>query len=35
VVPHPVGGHAVAIEAPVPEDLMRLDRVLGLAPAAS
>jgi hypothetical protein len=34
VVPHPVGGASVAIEAPLPEDLLRLDRVLGLRPAA-
>jgi 23S rRNA-/tRNA-specific pseudouridylate synthase len=32
VVPHPVGGAPVAIEAPVPEDLLRLDRVLALRP---
>jgi 23S rRNA pseudouridine1911/1915/1917 synthase len=34
VVPHPVGGAPVAIEAPLPEDLLRLDRVLGLHPPA-
>jgi 23S rRNA pseudouridine1911/1915/1917 synthase len=32
VVPHPVGGAPVAIEAPVPDDLRRLDEVLRLAP---
>lgn len=32
VVPHPVGGAPVAIEAPVPEDLRRLDAALRLDP---
>ena len=32
VVPHPVGGAPLEIEAPVPEELRRLDRVLGTVP---
>ena len=32
VVPHPVGGAPVAIEAPVPDDLRRLDAALRLSP---
>jgi hypothetical protein len=32
-VPHPVGGEPVKIGAPVPDDLRRLDRALGLSPA--
>jgi 23S rRNA-/tRNA-specific pseudouridylate synthase len=32
VVPHPIGGGSVAIEAPVPDDLRRLDRALGIVP---
>ena len=32
VVPHPVGGAPVAIEAPVPDDLRRLDAALALSP---
>ncbi len=32
VVPHPVGGAPVVIEAPIPDDLRRLDRVLGMVP---
>lgn len=35
VVPHPVGGTPVVIEAPVPDDLRRLDRALGLRPPAA
>jgi 23S rRNA pseudouridine1911/1915/1917 synthase len=35
VVPHPVGGAPVVIEAPVPDDLRRLDRALGLRPPAA
>ena len=31
-VPHPVGGAPLTIEAPVPDDLRRLDRALRLAP---
>lgn len=34
VVPHPVGGTPVVVDAPVPEDLLRLDRALGLRPPA-
>jgi 23S rRNA pseudouridine1911/1915/1917 synthase len=30
--PHPVGGQPVQVVAPVPEDLMRLDRRLGIEP---
>ena len=33
VVPHPVGGAPVNIGAPVPDDLRRLDRALGLSSA--
>ncbi len=32
VVPHPVGGARVAIEAPVPDDLRRLDAALSIEP---
>ena len=32
VVPHPVGGKPIVIEAPIPDDLLRLDRVLGMMP---
>lgn len=32
VVPHPVGGAPVEIEAAVPDDLRRLDRALGMRP---
>jgi 23S rRNA pseudouridine1911/1915/1917 synthase len=32
VVPHPTTGAAVAVEAPLPEDLRRLDAALRLAP---
>lgn len=32
VVPHPVGGAPVVLEAPVPDDLERLDAALRLAP---
>lgn len=35
VVPHPVGGAPVVIEAPLPDDLRRLDRALGLRPPAA
>jgi 23S rRNA pseudouridine1911/1915/1917 synthase len=33
--PHPVGGRPVELVAPVPEDLVLLDRALGLRPAVS
>ena len=32
VVPHPVGGAPIVIEAPVPDELARLDRALGMVP---
>lgn len=32
VVPHPVGGAPVVIEAPVPDELVRLDRALAMTP---
>lgn len=32
VVPHPVGGAPVVLEAPVPDDLVRLDAALRLSP---
>lgn len=35
VVPHPVGGAPVTVDAPVPDDLARLDRALGLRPPAA
>jgi hypothetical protein len=35
VVPHPVGGAPLAIEAPLPADLLRLDAALALAPPAA
>jgi 23S rRNA pseudouridine1911/1915/1917 synthase len=34
VVPHPVGGAPLAIEAPPADDLLRLDAALGLSPPA-
>jgi 23S rRNA pseudouridine1911/1915/1917 synthase len=34
VVPHPVGGAPLAVEAPIPDDLLRLDAALGLEPPA-